>query len=90
MNMMTKSKQSILDRWQHDTRFRACPEGADVVRHHDREAVRSVLAVAGEDLIRLLPQSREANHALNKIEEAIHWAHDAIDRHGEHGPKVSE
>jgi hypothetical protein len=38
----------------------------------------------------LLPQSREANHALNKIEEAIHWAHDAIDRHGEHGPKGPE
>jgi hypothetical protein len=79
---MTKAKQTIIDRVNSDFRFRPCPLGADPVRHHDREAVRSVLGVAALDLARVCPQSRELNHALNKLEEALSWAHSAIDRHG--------
>ena len=80
---MTKTKQTILDRWQHDMRFRACPEGADHIKHHDREAVRSIIAIAGNDLIRVCPSSRELNHGLNKLEESLGWAHAAIDRYGD-------
>ncbi len=79
---MTKAKQTILDRVNSDFRFRACPEGADPVRHHDREAVRSVIGCVALDLVRICPQSRELNHALNKLEEALAWAHSAIDRYG--------
>ena len=78
---MTKAKQTILDRVQSDYQFRACPVGADRFKHHDREAVRSVLGVAALDLVRICPGSRELNHAINKVEEALYWAQAAIDRH---------
>lgn len=81
---MTKTQQSILDRVTADFRFRVCPSGADPNAHHDREAVRSVLGIAAMDLVRLCPQSRELNHALNEIDVALGWAHSAIDRHGVH------
>lgn len=81
---MTKAKQTILDRVNSDFRFRACPEGADPVRHHDREAVRSVIGCVALDLVRICPGSRELNHALNKLDEALYWAQTAIDRHGNH------
>ena len=78
---MTRAKQTIIDRVNTDFRFRPCPLGADPIRHHDREAVRSVLGVAALDLVRICPPSRELNHAINKLEEAVGWAHSAIDRH---------
>jgi hypothetical protein len=42
------------------------------------------------DLVLICPQSRELNHALNKLHEALFWAHAAIDRWGEtsHEPKT--
>lgn len=86
---MTKTKQTILDRINSDFAFRPCPIGADPIRHHDREAVRSVLGVAALDLVRVCPSSRELNHALNKLEEAVHWAHDAIDRHRKSSPETA-
>ena len=79
---MTKSKQTILDRVQSDYRHRPCPVGADRFKHHDREAVRSVLRIVALDLVRICPGSRELNYALNKLDEALYWSHAAIDRHG--------
>ena len=58
------------------------PGREDRFKHHDREAVRSMLGMAALDLVRICPQSRELNHALNKLDEALYWAHAAIDRHG--------
>jgi hypothetical protein len=87
---MSKQKLAILERWNSDTRFRPCPPGVDPVRHHDREAVRSVFSIAGNDLIRICPLSRELNHALNKVEEAIAWCHSAIDRHPVNRPQDDE
>ena len=84
---MTKAKQTILDRINSDYRFRPCPVGSDRFKHHDREAVRSVLGIAALDLVRICPQSRELNHAINKIEEALGWAQAAIDRHGKSDPE---
>jgi hypothetical protein len=87
---MTKSKKTILDRVTRDFAFRVCPAGADPDRHADREHVRSILGSAAIDLARIVPESRELNHALNKLDEAVHWAHDAIDRYGQNSPEVSE
>ena len=86
---MTKARQTILDRVNSDYRYRPCPVGADRFKHHDREAVRSVLGVAALDLVRICPGSRELNHAINKVEEALYWAHAAIDRHGKMSPETS-
>lgn len=79
---MTRAQQTILDRLNSDYRFRPCPLGADPNTHHDREAVRSILGIAALDLVRICPGSRELNHALNKLDESVYWAHAAIDRHG--------
>ena len=70
---MTRAKQTIIDRVNCDFRFRPCPIGADPIRHHDREAVRSILGIAALDLVRICPPSRELNHAVNKIEEVLAW-----------------
>lgn len=78
---MTKTKQTIFDRLSNDYASRPCPSGADPIRHHDREAVRSIVGIAALDVARVAPESRELNHALNKFEEALHWAHSAIDRY---------
>jgi hypothetical protein len=79
---MTKAQQTILDRINSDFAYRHCPVGVDPLRHHDREAVRGVLGNAAADMVRICPQSRELNHAINKLEEAVYWAHAAIDRYG--------
>jgi|GEM_PF-2014639 len=87
---MTKRQQNLLDRLNDDFRFRPCPPGADPVKHHDREVVRSILGIAAMDIVRIAPESRELNHALNKIDEAVMWAQAAIDRHGESSPEGGE
>jgi hypothetical protein len=84
---MTKQQLAILERWNSDTRYQPGPPGVDPNWHHDREAARSVIAIAGNDLMRICPQSRELNHALNKLEEAIGWCHSAIDRHRANSPE---
>ncbi len=84
---MTKRQQTILDRLNRDDAYRPCPVGADPIKHHDREAVRSILGIAKQDLVRIVPESRELNHAINKIDEAMMWAHAAIDRHGDSSPE---
>jgi hypothetical protein len=86
---MTRARQTILDRVNSDYRFRPCPLGADCVKHNDREAVRSVLGMSALDLVRICPPSRELNHALNKLDEAVYWAHCAIDRHGKSSEEVA-
>ena len=87
---MSKTKETILDRVYGDFAFRPCPVGADPIRHQVREAVRSVLGIAALDLVRLTPESRELDHALNKIYEAVMWCHAAIDRHGVSSPGEGE
>ncbi len=87
---MNKSKQTILERVQQDFAIRRCPEGVDPIRHADREQVRAILGNTAIDLVRICPMSRELNHALNRLEEAVHWAHDAIDRYGQNSPEGSE
>jgi hypothetical protein len=83
---MSKTQQTLLDRICKDYTYRDCPPNVDPIRHHDREAVRTVLMNAALDLVRIVPSSRELNHALNRIEEALGWAHAAIDRYGESSP----
>jgi len=83
---MTKTKRSILDRVNKDFAFRPCPIGVDPNRHANREHVRSILGGAAADLVRIVPESRELNHALNRIDEALSWCHKAIDRHGISSP----
>jgi hypothetical protein len=80
---MTNTQQKILDRVTKDFQHRGCPVGADQLRHSDRESVRSVLGTASVDLVLICPSSRELNHALNKLQEALFWAHAAIDHWGE-------
>ena len=77
----TKTQQTIIDRLNKDFAFRPCPIGVDPGQHGDREHVRSILGSAAIDLARIAPQSRELNHALNHLEEAVGSAHAAIDRH---------
>lgn len=84
---MTKAQRTILDRITKDFAFRECPDGVDQDRHADREHVRAILGNAAMDLVRIVPQSRELNHALNRLEEAVHWSHAAIDRHGVSSPE---
>ncbi len=84
---MTKAHWAILDRVTKDFAFRPCPDGANEDRHADREHVRAILGNAALDLVRIVPQSRELNHALNRLHEVVHWAHAAIDRHGVSSPE---
>ena len=83
----TKTQQTVIDRINKDFAFRPCPVGADPGQHGDREHIRSILGSAAIDLVRIVPQSRELNHALNRIEEAVAWAHAAIDRHSPSRPE---
>jgi hypothetical protein len=78
---MTKAEQTILDRINTDYRYRPCPLGADRVKHNSRESVRSILGIVALELVRVCPGSRELNHALNKLDEAMYWSQAAIDRH---------
>jgi len=83
---MTKAQQTILDRVNFDYRYRPCPHGADRIKHNDRETVRSILGIVALELVRTCPGSRELNHALNKVDEALYWSQAAIDRHGVSSP----
>jgi len=83
---MSKTKRTILDRVAKDFAFRPCPAGACPDRHDAREHARSILGSAATDLVRIVPESRELNHALNKLDEAVMWCHAAIDRHGVSSP----
>lgn len=80
---MSKRKQTVLDRINVDFAHRQCPIGADPETHADREMVRELVGCLACDLVRLCPDSRELNHALNRLDEAVMWAHAAIDRHRE-------
>jgi len=77
-----KVQQTIRDRIQKEYARRPHPPGVDLNRHNDRETIRIMVGSLAQDLIMICPQSRELNHALNKLNEAVHWAHDAIDRYG--------
>ena len=57
---MTRAQQTIIDRVNSDYRFRPCPLGADRFKHHDREAVRSILGIAALDLVRICPREPRA------------------------------
>ena len=83
---MTKSQKTILERINKDYAYRPCPNGADPDQHADREHVRSVIGTAAADLVRILRESRELNHALNRLDEAVMWCHASIDRHGVPNP----
>jgi len=80
---MTNRQQKILARVNKDFQVRPCPAGVDQAKHSDRESVRSVVGIASLDVVMICPQSRELNHALNKLHEALFWAHAAIDHWGE-------
>jgi hypothetical protein len=89
-NNMTKAQQTIIERVHNDFAQRPCPAGDDPDRHADRELVRSILGDAAKDLLVICPQSRELNHAINKLEEALGWAGLAIDRHAVSSPETRE
>jgi len=80
---MTNRQQKILARVNKDFQVRPGAAGVDQAKHSDREAIRSVLGTAAIDLVLICPDSRELNHALNKLHEALFWAHAAIDHWGE-------
>ena len=86
---MTKAEQTIMDRIHTDYRYRPCPLGADRTKHNHRESVRSILGIVALELVRTCPGSRELNHALNKIDEALYWSHAAIDKHGKSSPETA-
>ena len=81
---MTKAQLTIIDRVATDFGYRRSP-GLDQV--HDIEAVRSMVGIVAINLVRICPQSRKLNHALNKLDEAVQWAREAIERHGVSGPE---
>lgn len=85
---MTKTQNR--ERTRKEYEYRRCPAGADENRHEDRESVRLIVGNTADDLILLCPQSVELKHALNKLAEALHWAHDAIDRHWASSPETKE
>jgi len=87
---MSETQQTIRDRIQKEYKRRPCPPGVDVNSHADRESIRGLVGDLSDDLILICPQSRELNHALNKLREAMHWAHDAIDRYGVSSSKENQ
>jgi hypothetical protein len=78
--MSALHRRSILDRLESDHHERPCPRGGNIVTHCDREEARSLIRDTALGLARLVPPSRELNHSLNKLDEALFWAHAAIDR----------
>ena len=87
---VTKAKRTVLDRVTSDFSYRPCPTGVDPDRHADREHVRAILGSAAADIVRTCPESRELNHALNRLDEAVMWCHAAIDRYGPENTEVGE
>ncbi len=79
---MTKSQLTIIERLADDHAYRAESTKAQI---HDVEQVRAAIGAVAVDLVRLCPPSRELNHALNRLDEAVMWAREAIERHGRGG-----
>ncbi len=79
---MTKAQLTIIERLADDHAYRAEPTKAQI---HDVEQVRAMIGAVAVDLVRLCPPSRELNHALNRLDEAVMWAREAIERHGHGG-----
>ncbi len=82
---MTKSQLTIVERVATDHGPRPTPTWAQV---HDVEQVRGMIGIVAVDLVRICPASRELNIALNKLDEAVQWAREAIERHGTTGPST--
>jgi hypothetical protein len=83
---MTKAQQTIRERISSDFKYHAPQSWDDVDR---QEAVRSAGKSMALELTELCPPSRELNHALNKIDEAVMWANAAIARHGRSSPETA-
>ncbi len=79
---MTKVQLTIIERLADDYAYRAEPTKSQI---HDVEQVRAMIGVLAVDLVRLCPPCRELNHALNRLDEAVQWAREAIERHGHGG-----
>lgn len=79
---MSERKLAILECISVDYARRPCPNGVNPEAHADRETVREMVGCLACDLVRILPEGRELNHALIRLDEAVMWAHAAIDRHG--------
>lgn len=84
---MSRHSDTILDRIErdYDPDCRPWPGTAQSI---DAGHVRAMCGSLAADLVRICPQSRELNHALNRIDEAESWAAKAIERHGVSSPEV--
>ena len=77
---MSRHSDTILERIERDYDPDSRPwPGTD--KQHDSDHVRRILGAAAADLVRICPESRELNHALNHLDEARAWAEAAIERH---------
>jgi hypothetical protein len=74
---VTKRQVTIRERIERDF----SPAALTPQQRHDCEYLQAVLGAAALHLADLCPESREMHAAINKLDEAVHWAHQAIARH---------
>ncbi len=86
--MMSRHSDTILDRIlaDYDPDARAWPGTAEA---QDIAHVRAMIGSLAADLVRICPQSRELNQALNSLDEACGWAERAIERHRASSPEMT-
>ena len=75
---MTKRVATIRERIERDF----SPVALTAEQRRDCEYIQAVLGAAALRVTDFCPESREMHAAINKLDEAAHWAHEAIVRHG--------
>ena len=74
---MTKRQQTIRERIERD--FSSMALTTEQTRRC--EYIQDLLGAAAVSLLEICPESRELNGAINSLDEAVHWAREAIARH---------
>lgn len=74
---MTKRQTTVRERIERDF----SPHALTAQQRRDCEYLQAVLGAAALRLTDFCPESREMHAAINKLDEAVYWAREAIARH---------
>jgi hypothetical protein len=74
---VTKRQTTVRERIERDF----SPHALTAQQRRDCEYLQAVLGAAALRLTDFCPESREMHAAINKLDEAVYWAHQAIARH---------
>lgn len=80
---MTKRQATIRERIERDF----SPTALTAQQRRDFEYLQALIGAVALRLTDFCPESREMHAAINKLDEAVYWAHQAIARHPQEGTR---